>query len=183
MYLELLAKLFLIIGGINYLFIGLTDGDINIFDYLGNHTIINAIYLIIGLSSLYFILNRDYYLPFLGHTVVPIVSNKNFENVKNIKLSNLPPNVVVLAWGSKESSQIYEDPFKAYGDYENTVISRSDANGNAVVQLPCPSSYYVNKFGILKHKLKRHIHYRYEIPKYKGLFSRVYTKYLDENCL
>ena len=181
-YLELIAKFLLVIGGINYFFIHVSDGN-NIFKYIGNKNIINIIYLMIGLSALYFIFNRDYYLPFLGHSVVPIVSNQKIENVKNIKLSGLPPNTVVLAWGSKESEKIYENPYDAYGSYENTFLTHSDVNGDAIVKLPCPSSYYINKFGILKQKLNKHIHYRYEIPKYKGLFSRVYTKYLNENCL
>ena len=87
-----------------------------------------------------------------------------------------------MAWGSQSTDKVFEDPFEAYGDYANTEIKRTNDKGEVIIELPCPSEYYVNKFGVMKRKLDRHIHYRYQLPQYKGMFSRVYTKYLDEKC-
>lgn len=144
--------------------------------------IIRLISLLIGVSALFFIFNRDYYLPFLGHAVIPIGPKKPSEKLNKIRLSNLPPKTTVIAWGSQNSNKIYDNPFDAYGSYANTDIVQTNDKGEVIVELPCPSEYYVNKFGIMKQKLDRHIHYRYELPKYKGLFSRIYTKYLDAKC-
>jgi hypothetical protein len=144
--------------------------------------IIRILSVLIGISALYLVFNRDYYLPFLGHTVIPIAGRKPSENLKQIKLSGLPSNTLVMAWGAKESDKEFDDPFEAYGDYANTDIKKTNDNGEVVIELPCPSEYYVNKFGVMNKKLDRHIHYRYQTPQYKGIFSRVYTKYLDEKC-
>ena len=63
----------------------------------------------------------------------------------------------------------------------NTDISKTNDKGEVIVELPCPASYHVPAFGMNK-QLDRHIHYRFELPKHKGMFSRIYTKYLDEKC-
>jgi uncharacterized membrane protein YuzA (DUF378 family) len=180
LYLELFAKLLLVIGGINYLF---QSYNINLFKIIKTPFVRNMIYLSIGVSALYFIFNRDYYLPFLGKCAIPIESKKKLENTKNMKIAGLPPNTVVLVWGAQESNEIFKNPYEAYGKYENTVVTKSDEKGNVSVDLPCPAPYYVSKFGLIKRRIKRHIHYRYQLPNYDGLFSRVYTKNLDENCL
>lgn len=172
MYINLLARFLLIVGGINYLFMSINN----------RYTIITkSFFILIGLSALYFIFDRDYYLPFLGECAIPISTQKPIENLKKIKLSGLPPNNKIIYWGSKPSSQIIQDPFDAYKDYSNSNIGTTDNNGEIVIELECPSEYLVPKFGFKK-KLKRHIHYRFELPKYKGLFSKVYTKYLDFEC-
>jgi hypothetical protein len=180
MYLTLVARFLLVIGGLNYLFMSIINVDI--FSYLKNYPIItNFVMLAIGLSAAYFLFNRDYYLPFLGSVAIPVGVTKSTENLKQIKLSGLPPNTTVISWGSTESNNVFDTYTKAYGVYSNTDISKTDENGVAIVKLACPGPYYVPGFGMRK-LLKRHIHYRYQLPKYKGLFSRVYTKFLDENC-
>lgn len=178
-YIQMLAKLFIIIGSINYLSSVLLNTSFN--NYLPK-TIVPILIIIIGLSGLYVGFNRDYYLPFLGHTVIPVGPSKPTENLKQMKLSGLPPNTIVMAWGSQSTEKVFEDPFEAYGDYANTEIKKTNDKGEVIIELPCPSEYYVNKFGVMKRKLDRHIHYRYQLPEYKGMFSRVYTKYLDEKC-
>lgn len=177
MYFELFARLLLIIGALNYFF----SSTINV-NVIARIPYNRFIGILIGLAGLYFVFNRDYYLPFLGKSVIPIGPKKPTENLKKIKLSGLPPNTNVLSWASKESSNDFDDYISAYGDYANTDISKTNDKGYVTVELPCPSAYYVSKFGIKKTRLERHIHFRYELPKYKGVFSRVYTKYLNENC-
>jgi hypothetical protein len=176
MYLELFARLLLVVGALNYFFSSAIN--VNVLSRIPYNKFIG---ILIGLAGLYFVFNRDYYLPFLGKSVIPIGPKKPTENLKKIKLSGLPPNTTVLSWGSKESSGDFDNYMSAYGDYANTDISKTNDKGEIIVELPCPSAYHVSKFGMDK-KLERHIHFRYELPKYKGMFSRIYTKYLDKNC-
>lgn len=181
MYLLLLARLLLVIGGLNYFF--MSTMNISLFSFIQNQFIIRLISLLIGISALYFVFNRDYYLPFLGHAVIPISSGKKpTENLTKIKLGGLPPKTTVIAWGAQDVKKIYDNPFDAYGGYSNTEITQTNEKGEALIELPCPAEYYVNKFGIMKQKLNKHIHYRYELPKYKGLYSRIHTKYLNSKC-
>jgi uncharacterized membrane protein YuzA (DUF378 family) len=177
LFILIFARLLLIIGGLNYFFIA--SINVNIFQYITNKFILQLVFLLIGISALWFAFNRDYYLPFLGPSVIPIGSNKTFEKTTQIQLTNLPPNTTVMVWGAQESDEIINNPYDAYGDYSNTVIAKTDFTGKVTVLLPCPAEYYVNKFGFNK-KLKRHVHYRYEYPKYRGLFSRIFTKYINE---
>jgi uncharacterized membrane protein YuzA (DUF378 family) len=180
MYLLLFARFLLVLGGLNYFFVAALN--INLFSFIQNEFIVRIISLLIGLSALYFLFNRDYYLPFLGPAVIPVGTKKPTENLTKIALTGLPPKTTIMAWGSQNGKDTFDNPFDAYGSYANTELTKSDENGNAIVQLSCPSEYYVNKFGIMKQKLDRHIHYRYELPKYKGIYSPIYTRYLDENC-
>lgn len=175
--IPILARLLLVIGGLNYFFIA--SINVNIFQYINNKFILQLVFLLIGLSALWFVFNRDYYLPFLGPSVIPIGSNKKFEKTTQIQLTNLPINTTVMVWGAQENIQTYDNPYDAYGDYSNTIITKSDDTGKVTVSLPCPAEYYVNKFGFNK-KIKRHIHYRYELPQYRGLFSKIFTKYINE---
>lgn len=182
MYFELFAKFLLIIGGLNYFFTSIFNIDLfALFQYPG---FIRLLSILIGLSAIYFMFNRDYYLPFLGYSVIPVGSQttKSVENLTKIKLSGLPPNTTVIAWGSQNANKIFDNPLDAYGDYQNTEIKKTDNKGDVIIELPCPAEYYVNKFGLMQTKLNKHIHYRYELPQYKGLFSRIYTRYLDAQC-
>jgi len=179
MYTNLLARALLILGGINYLLLSLNINLLNKFPI-----VIKIIYILIGFSALYFIFDRDYYLPFLGKCVIPVGPKKSIENLKQIKLSGLPPNSYVLYWGAKPNkvfSDVFPNPLDAYKDYSNSDIGKTDNNGDIIIELECPSEYIVSKFGMTK-KLNRHIHYRFELPEYKGMFSKVYTKELNNNC-
>jgi hypothetical protein len=181
-YIELISKLFLIIGGLSYISKFLTEKDL--FDYIGNETIIYIIMLCIGISTLYNIFNRDYYLSFLGKAVIPIKlgQEQKKENLIDVVLEKLPKQTTVLFWASKPNTKQTDDILSyidAYGDYSNSGIAQTDENGRVVVQIECPIEYTVPKFGMFKRKLNKHIHYRYEIPNKKGLYSRIYTKNVE----
>lgn len=180
MYLLLLARLLVVLGSINYLFLATVNVDV--FKYIKHPIILRGVFLLIGLAAAFFLFNRDYYLPFLGEAVIPLGPSKPLQNLTKIKITGLPSNTLVIAWGADESKETFNDPFAAYGDYANHEVVKSDENGEATVELVCPSEYHVKRFGIKKQKLDKHIHYRYQLPEYKGLFSRVYTKYLNEKC-
>lgn len=192
-YIHLIAKLLLIIGGINYLLLSTTN--INILQLITIPYFTTVVYILIGLSALYLMFDRDYYLPFLGQTVIPLNSNPNIllnnpniihtlntsvlknEEVVRVNLSNLPANTRVIYWAAQKGDNVVNNPIKAYGTYANMGVSKTDDKGNLVISINCPAEYKIQKLGFST-KLTRHIHYRYEIPNVPGMFSRVYTQYI-----
>jgi uncharacterized membrane protein YuzA (DUF378 family) len=177
--LYLFARLLLIIGGINYLIFAISK--INLFSYL-TENIEKTIHILIGLSAVILIFNRDYYLPFLGECAIPIINtteDKSKRNLIKTTIKNLPPNVKLIYWAAKPG-EIKNDPLLAYSDFSNSGIIITNDKGEAEIEYECPSEYKIKKSG---KTLPKHIHFRYVNPKYPGLISRVYTKYLDEKCL
>ena len=138
----------------------------------------NLISLIIGICAVSLMFNRDYYLPFLGETVMPHVKETNMLPLgfgkTDVSLKGLPPNSFIVFWAAMPGKELVSDPFQAYGDYANSGITKSDNQGNAVLSLQCPAQYAVRQ-----KSLPKHVHYRVENPKIKGLFSKVYTKKMD----
>ena len=184
LYLEMFARLFLVIGGINYFVMYFfRENMINVLHF---PILIRGFIFAIGASALYFIFNRDYYLPFLDKCVMPIGTwtregNQQGETMNHttVKLDGLPSNTNVIFWAAQPGKKIIPNPIEAYGDYSNSGMTQSDITGNATIQVKCPTQYSVSKFGIMNKTLLKHVHYRYEIPGYKGMFSRVYTKNVD----
>jgi uncharacterized membrane protein YuzA (DUF378 family) len=179
-YFIMLARLILVIGGLNYLVMLFFKQSL--INYLHYPVVMQAFTLAIGLSALYFMFNRDYYLPFLGSCVIPVSGGKPEGELKSIPLTGLPPNTNVIFWAAKSNKNKIPNPMDAYGDFSNSGITQSDKNGNAVLQVNCPAAYTVSKFGVMKRDLPKHVHYRYELPQYRGIFSSVMTKYITEGC-
>lgn len=173
----MLARLFIIIGSINYLTSILLNISLN--NFLPK-TIVPIIVAIIALSGLYVGFNRDYYLPFLGECVIPIKNINPYpksEKTQTYKLTGLPSNTKVIYWAAEPSDMLITDPYKAYGDYKNSGSDITNDNGELEINLDIPGEYTVNKFGIPK-VIRRHLHFRYELPKYRGMYSRVMTKFV-----
>ena len=176
-----MSKLFLIIAGLSYTLQFTTNKDL--FGYINNNTITYILMICIIVSTIYNVFNRDYYLSFLGKAVIPIKIEQSAENKQNkqnieVLLENLPKNTTVIYWASKqqEGQQDILSYTDAYGDYTNSGIAKTDENGRVIVQIECPIEYTVPKFGFFRRKLDKHVHYRYEIPNKKGLYSRIYTQ-------
>lgn len=146
------------------------------------------IYIIIGIAALYLFFNRNYYLPFLGETVLPTIVpfKKNSKNTIKTIVKNLPPKSTIIYWGAvpeEVSGQAaITDPYTAYSNYTNSGIVLSNENGEAELEYECPVQYEVSKFGVLRKKLNRHIHYRYMNPNLPGFISEVKTLFLKGNC-
>ena len=174
MYFEIVIKFILALSAINYLFISELKWDM--FDLFQNKNITRIMYVGIALIGLYFLFNRNYYLPFLGPTVIPIPEGPPPKNLINMTLHNLPKNTRIIYWAANPSDKISEDPFNAYNSYENSGVGKTDSDGTIVMRLACPGKYKVGKF---KRLLKRHVHFRYEHPVYKGMFSKVFTTLVD----
>lgn len=181
MYFGIFSKFLILLIVINYGYAKMYNDDI--MDYIiKNKTISNVFNIgIIGLA-LYYLFNRDFFLPFLGPAVIPISKTKQKEeNMINVNLNNLPANTNVIYWASQKNEMEFEDPIIAYKDYSNSGIATTDNMGNVNIKISCPAPYYITKFGIKKKLLQRHVHYRYELPNYKGIYSSVHTKNI-ENC-
>lgn len=178
-YIELLLKLLLVIGSLNYL--TSSTISVNIFRKITeNQYVLRFIGLLIGLAGLYFAFNRDFYLPFLGPAVIPVnFSRKVVDNLTNVNLKNIPPNTKVLYWASVSTNDVIGDPITAYKDYSNSGMAISSSNGDLTVQIECPSKYKISKFNIFTKTLPKHVHYRYELSKYPGIFSKVFTHIVD----
>ena len=174
--LELYSNKFLVLGAINYLII--LFFNINLIENLGNYTsniITNIIYILIGLSGIYQITRRDFYLPFLGKTVYPCgnLIEKKPENAtikKNIKTA---PNINIIYWAAEYDDEIFKDPYVAYDKYANSGVVKSDSDGNALLEFRKPQGYNV------PYKSKRinpHVHYRECFTN--GMLDSVKTLYL-----
>jgi hypothetical protein len=178
MYISILAKLISALAAFSYSLIHLFKIDpISYVTKNENILFILNLFIIYSVSTQFF--NRDYYLPFLGPTVIPIKEQETVGKLIDIQLTGLNPNTRVLYWASNESDKTFDNPIEAYKGYGNSGVVKTDNQGNVVIKVNCPSDYYVSTFGMNK-KLSRHIHYRTESDRFPGLFSSVKTKYI--NC-
>lgn len=135
-------------------------------------SIVSAI--ILGLCG-YLLLNRNFYLPFLGHAVYPCASliERTPENANNIIKIKVSPNTNVIYWGSENKSNddslVINNPWDAYGNYDNYGVVKSDSEGIAVLKYRTTVKYKIPS----GKKLDRHLHYRYCIGN--GMMSEVKT--------
>lgn len=177
MYISYISKILLILGGI-LLFIHLVDPTLLLVPHL------KPFIILVVVATVYNMFNRDFYLPFLGKTAFPLPSNQELKNTSTFIIKNLPPNVTVMFWAAQpQHPTVKTTPefTKAYGDYKTSGVTQSNEKGEAIIKLPCPGSYTVPAFGFKK-TIKPHIHYRYETPEYKGMFSRIYTFSVEDQC-
>jgi hypothetical protein len=88
------------------------------------------------MSAVVLAIQRDTYLPFLGHTVMPepITGFTQAETLISKKISGLPPNVKVMYWAALPSETVIDNPSDAYGDYSNQGVTKTDDNGTVKCQ-------------------------------------------------
>jgi len=182
MYLQILSKILLVIGAINYFFI--YSFQKNIFNTITtNEYILKALGISIGLSGIYYLTKRDFYLPFLGPTYLPFPQSKDEKlngKLVSVEINDLPPNATVIYWAAKGSDEIIKDPKEAYKGFGSSGIIKANEKGTISFQIICPASYTIkSKIPFMQNKtLKNHVHYRYEDPLNPGMFSNVKTKYV-----
>ncbi len=173
-----LSKLLLIIGGIAWGIYGALKINI-IKELIPDQNIQRVIFVLVGFSALILMFNRNFYLPFLGETVLPqsLLNKDNKPNIGTFSIEvKVEPNVRVIYWASETTKDILPVS-AAYGEFLNSGITTSDKNGIAKLVLRKPSSYTVKK-GLFKKTLKPHIHYRYSLPN--GLMSEIKTVYINK---
>ena len=136
------------------------------------------VYILIGISAAVKLLNRDYYLPFLGKAVFPcdslkLKTPKNPEIATKIKTN---ANSNVIYWASEGTNDIIvKSPLKAYDKYSNAGVALSDKDGIAILKLRTPTSYRLP----IGPTLKPHVHYRVCLGN--GMLSSIKTVFLKES--
>jgi uncharacterized membrane protein YuzA (DUF378 family) len=173
----MLAMVLVLVGALNWGIVGVSG--VNLVEQLRELIKIDIskfIYIAVGLSALYLMLQRDTYLPFLGDAAYPCAALKekipnNHTHEVNV---TVPPNSNVVYWASEPLNKdleldIVSNPWEAYQKYGNSGVVKADNQGNAVLKFRNPSQYRIPS----GKALNPHVHYRY--CKTPGMLSRIYT--------
>lgn len=180
-YFDFITLALIVVGALNWGFYGMFG--FNLVKWIAEHTspvIEPFVYTLIGIAAILHLFARDYYLPFLGHSVYPCgsLTPKTPRDANTSVTINVEPNVNVVYWASEPNAKIVDNPWLAYSEYENTGVARSDPSGKVTLKVRTPAAYKVPRMGIDK-TLKPHIHYR--TCNMTGLLSRVETIFLPDN--
>jgi uncharacterized membrane protein YuzA (DUF378 family) len=173
------AMYLLVIGGLNWLFIGLFDTNL-VAGLFGKGGLTDLIYVLVGISAITIMLDRDTYLPFLGPMVAPCSVLQNREPpgaTKEIKVV-VTPNTKVLYWAAEPASEKLKtlNSWKeAYLEYENAGVATSNGEGVAILKIRAPQPYKVPSKG----RLESHLHYR--ICEEAGWMGRIHTLFLNQS--
>lgn len=177
-WLYKLAMIIIFIGALNWLTIGITG--VNVVERFLGKQIARIVYVIVGISALSIMFNRDTYLPFLGETVMPCSaipeSTPQGANVE-MRVSELPVGAKVLYWAAEpETEKLKElkDWRKAYLKFENAGVTVVGKDGIAILRVRKPQAYTVPWKG----ELEPHIHFR--ICGVDGMLSRIKTIYVND---
>lgn len=173
------AMVLLIIGGLNWLLVGLFDLNL-VSAIFGNSFLATLIYILVGASALAIMFDRDTYLPFLGPMVAPCSVLENREPpgaTKEVKIT-LEPNVKVLYWAAEPASENLKtlNSWKqAYLDYQNAGVATANGEGVVVLKVRDPQSYKIP----FKGRLAPHVHYR--VCGEAGWMGPIKTVFVDQN--
>ena len=138
-----------------------------------NPNIHNIIFIIAGITAIFLLTKRDFWLPFLGSTVLPVQVLSVHQPDKTNKVISIKtkPNSKIVYWSAKSTSD--ETSVKnAYDDYSNSGVTVSDEKGVANLAIQESSGYVVPNG---KH-IKRHVHFRLG-DEITGMMSPVQTIY------
>ncbi len=134
----------------------------------------NFIYIITGVSLALLIFKKQTWLPFLGESVLPTTLVNETKNVGDTSIKiKIKPNTKVAYWSSLPLTEEKPDVQKAYGDYSNAGVSKSDSNGFATLTFNKGSGYVVPSGRFIK----PHIHYRVLNEEW-GMMGPIKTIYL-----
>ena len=103
--------LLLVIGGLVWGIIGVSK--FNLVNWIAKKTITSIeplIYILVGISALYYLFSRDFYLPFLGETVFPCepLAEKIPDNADIRQIINIQPKIYnYIDKISRNSSLVY----------------------------------------------------------------------------
>jgi hypothetical protein len=155
----------------------------DIFNYINNNKFKKVILTLLSIYSLYLLLNRNTYLPFLGETVLPsklLCNNQTNNNIINnnnlihLKI-NTDKNTEKIIWWAADSDNpnvVIDNPKDAYKKYNNSGVSLV-YDGVSEVVLLCPKSYIAGG-----RELPKHLHYR---ESKKDILGDVKTINIDCN--
>jgi uncharacterized membrane protein YuzA (DUF378 family) len=174
---EMFTLLLVVVGALNWGLVGVFD--FNLVAWLAKKTFAsleNIVYGLVGLSALFHILSRDFYLPFLGDTVFPCdsMTTKVPLNADTQVKIETTPNTNVVYWAAESHKEVMDNPWVAYAENSNAGVVRSDVNGIAVLKFRKPAAYKVGVGGWKT--VDPHVHYR--VCAYPGMLSEIKTVYV-----
>jgi uncharacterized membrane protein YuzA (DUF378 family) len=174
----LVAMIFLIVGAINWLTVGLFRVDL-VTSVFGGGMLGRLLYVLVGAAALFVIWRRDFYLPFLGKTALPCPA---FEDrippgaSRTIRLS-IAAGTKVLYWAAEpamDELKTVRDWQTAYAHFENAGVATAGSDGIAYLKVRDPQGYNVPFVGgLLQKYIAPHVHYR--TCGADGMLSRVET--------
>ena len=172
------ALIALIVGAINWLFIGLFDINL-VTGIFGQNMFSRTLFVLVGFAALFLMFHRDFYLPFLGQTVMPCgaLEDKTPSGATTSITISVYPNSKILYWAAEpEAEELKEihDWKKAYASFNNIGVTTSNEAGVALLKVRKPQAYSVP----FKGRLEPHIHYRVCNPD--GMMERVNTVYITD---
>ena len=179
-----LCLLFLILTGLDVGFYGLFRSEIIGYLFGFKSFTTRIICVVVGLSALNIGFSRDFYLPFLGETVLPcsLLTEKIPEKAELKVRIIAEPGKKVVYWAAEPESPAdkalrYGPSWKeAYGKFENAGISIAEEDGSALLQVRRPRRYWVPP----GRKLEPHIHYR--ICAKDGMLGPVKSLFIEERA-
>ena len=129
-------------------------------------------------ASVWLLIQRDVYLPFLGQTFVPHVFLKDELAPREADVTttidvDAEDGSKVLYWAAQPGASIAANPRDAYGSFDNAGIAIVRGK-QATLKFKCPTEYNVPTM-----KLNRHVHYRVCCDK-MGMIGSVQTLWV--NC-
>ncbi len=168
---------FLIFGAIVCLILGAANANL-ITGIFGEGALSSLIFVLIGFAGLYFVLQRDYYLPFLGETVMPcaVLEDRTPSGADREVTIQVAPGAKVLYWAAEPSNEDLKninDWKDAYSKFENVGVATADGAGNVLLKVRTPQPYTVP----FKGRIEPHIHYRVCEPR--GMIGRVNTVFVS----
>lgn len=174
----MMAMALLIIGGLNWLLVGLFNFNL-VTGILGKNIVSNSIFVLVGIAALIIAFDRDTYLPFLGETIVPCsaIQERTPPGATVSMQVQVEPNAKVLYWAAEPETEHLEkinDWRKAYLSYENAGVVKADSSGIATLKVRKPQPYLVPWKG----RLEPHIHFR--VCGDRGFMSRVKTVFMSD---
>lgn len=161
--LFVVAMFFLVVGAINLGVLGFLR--INMFEILfGKSTYVHyIIYGLILMSALFVAFSRDFYLPFLGETVIPcsVLEERTPDHADtDVVIHSLQPGTKILYWAAESGTERLgeiKDWRKAYLDFTNAGVTTADHTGTAILRLRKPQPYTVP---MKRTPLQEHVHWR-----------------------
>lgn len=169
----MLVIFLVLLGSINWLSISLANQDL--VRLVLPPRFAKWVYIVIGLSAVPLLFQRDMYLPFLGETVLPAgaLVPKTPQNANDQVTIRTRPGAKVVFWAAEPNPTQGKDvpTFKeAYDAYENSGVVVADTSGHAILRFRGPPQAYSVP---LKGQLEPHVHFR--ICDDNGMMGRVQT--------
>jgi uncharacterized membrane protein YuzA (DUF378 family) len=177
-YAKLLHKLaivLLVIGALNWGLVGCCR--LNLVErLLGKGSVLaRIIYVLVGISAVSVMFDRDTYLPFLGETVFPcaVLSDQIPPGATRTVTVTVKPGAKVIYWAT-EPGDGSGDWKEAYRGFQNAGVATAGTNGVATLKVREPQAYRVPWKG----KIDTHVHFR--VCDATGFVGRIKTIFLAD---